>query len=88
MKLKDWIDKVVPSYKRGAWADKVPEGLHVIGTCEKCEHWVKKNIPTPDFGPLNEMMAEYPTYGKCSLREGDIPYDSRDGCIHFEAEEK
>ncbi len=40
MELKEWIDETVPSYKRGAWADKVEsEGLMVVGVCKSCRSW-------------------------------------------------
>jgi len=70
MKLKHWIDENVPSYKRGAWADKVPDGLHVIGPCVECVSYSEiKNSKTLHTG-------------YCNLKgKGNIP--EQYGCIYF-----
>ena len=94
MKLKDWLvkedlaDPLVSDTNveiRLEYISETSDSLHVIGTCGDCKYWAKKKIPVPDFGPLNKMMGEYPSYGNCSARNGDSLYDSKDGCIHFEA---
>lgn len=39
MKIREWMKKYVPSFKRGAWTAKVPEDQYVIRECEFCSHF-------------------------------------------------
>jgi len=38
MKIHSWIKKNVPSFKRGAWINKIPDELYVIGMCWECKY--------------------------------------------------
>ncbi len=70
MKLPDWIKKNVPSFKRGAWADKVSDELYVVGPCKACD----------SYSEIKNSKALNP--GFCNLKgEGNIPENY--GCRYF-----
>jgi len=71
MNLINWIKKNVPSYKLGAWADKIPKNLYVIGECLDCVSYSERENVCPSVLP-----------GYCDLKsKGNIP--PKYGCIYF-----
>ncbi len=77
MKILEWINKIVPPFKRGAWADKASlRDEYVIRECEFCDH---SKVAQDLYHGKDSTFCE----NKDADRHGMPAYD---GCINFKEE--